>query len=169
MADELVKPGHPTDYSPKFCQKAASLCVNGATDEELAQAFDVSARTIYRWKAAHPEFCQAVKAGKDLADERVVRSLYHKAVGYTFDAVKIFMPANSPSPVYAEYQEHVPPDTAAAMFWLKNRRPDDWRDKTTQEVTGANGAPLVPIINLSGRPESPPSPEAVGGVRNASD
>jgi hypothetical protein len=134
MRDDEPKRGRPTGYDPSFCQEAANLCINGATDEELAQAFGVSARTVYRWQAAHPEFSQALKAGKEMADERVIRSLYHKAVGYTHDAVKIFMPANADAPVYAPYQEHVPPDTTAAIFWLKNRRAGEWRDKTEQVV-----------------------------------
>jgi len=120
----------PTDYSPEFCQEAVELCANGATDAELAEYFGVTDRTIYRWKAKYPEFCQALKTAKDAADERVERSLYHKAVGYSHEAVKIFMPAGAKEPVYAPYTEHVPPDTTAAIFWLKNRRAGDWRDKS---------------------------------------
>lgn len=122
--------GRPTDYRPEYCQEAQSLCENGATDQELAEYFEVSSRTIYRWKAEYPEFCQALKTGKEVADERVERSLYHKAVGYSHEAVKIFMPAGATEPVYAKYTEHVPPDTTAAIFWLKNRRGEHWRDKS---------------------------------------
>lgn len=126
--------GRPSGYKPEFCQQAADLCARGATDAELAEFFKVSARTIYRWQNEFPDFCQSLKAAKDIADERVIRSLYHKAVGYTFDAVKIFMPAGADSPVFAPYQEHVPPDTTAAIFWLKNRRSQDWRDKSEQVI-----------------------------------
>jgi hypothetical protein len=55
-------------------------------------------------------------------------ALYHRAVGYSYDAVKVFMPANSDKPVLVPYREHVPPDTTACIFWLKNRRPKEWRD-----------------------------------------
>jgi hypothetical protein len=51
-----------------------------------------------------------------------------RANGYSYDAVKIFMPAGAKKPVYAPYREHVPPDTTAAIFWLKNRDPAHWRD-----------------------------------------
>lgn len=122
--------GRPSDFKAEFCQKAQQLCESGATDAELADYFEVSTRTIYRWKAEYPEFCQAIKSGKDVADERVERSLYHKAVGYSHEAVKIFMPAGAPEPVYAPYTEHVAPDTTAAIFWLKNRRGEHWRDKS---------------------------------------
>lgn len=120
--------GRPTDFKPEYCQEAEKLCANGATDAELAEHFGVSDRTIYRWKASNPEFCQALKSGKDIADERVERSLYHRAVGYTYDAVHFssYQGLVTATP----YKEHVPPETTAAIFWLKNRRANEWRDKS---------------------------------------
>lgn len=122
--------GRPTSFKPEYCDQASKLCLLGATDAEIADFFEVDVRTIYRWQNSHPEFCQALKVAKSQADERVERSLYHRATGYTHDAVKIFMPAGAKEPVYAPYREHVPPDTTAMIFWLKNRRPEQWRDKT---------------------------------------
>lgn len=126
--------GRPSSYRPEFAEQAVKLCQLGATDAELADFFKVTTVTIWRWQSAHPEFCNALKRGKDAADERVERSLYARATGYTHDAVKIFMPAGAKKPVYAEYQEHVPPDTTAAIFWLKNRRAEQWRDKSEQVI-----------------------------------
>lgn len=77
-----------------------------------------------------------------MADDRVERSLYQRAVGYQADAVKIFMPAGAAEPVYAPYRENVQPDTTAAIFWLKNRRKEQWRDVTRQEQTGPDGGPI---------------------------
>jgi hypothetical protein len=70
----------------------------------------------------------ALKLGKKEVDERVERSLYQKAVGYHYGAVKIFLPYGSKEPIYAPYVEHIVPDTTAAIFWLKNRCPSQWRD-----------------------------------------
>jgi hypothetical protein len=67
---------------------------------------------------------------------RVERSLYERANGYNYEAVKIFMPANREKPVYAKYIEHIPPDTTAAIFWLKNRDPQHWRDSQHELVRG---------------------------------
>ncbi len=145
--------GRPSSYKPEFAQQAAKLCALGATDAELADFFQVTTVTIWRWQSVHEEFLNALKRGKDAADERVERSLYARATGYTHDAVKIFMPAGAKEPVYAKYQEHVPPDVTAQIFWLKNRRREEWRDKQEHEHTGKDGAPLVPVINLTGRPE----------------
>ena len=64
---------------------------------------------------------------------RVERSLYERANGYNYEAVKIFMPANRAKPVYAKYIEHVPPDVTAGIFWLKNRDPQHWRDSQLLE------------------------------------
>lgn len=130
--------GRPTDFNPEFVPQAEKLCALGATDEDIADFFDVSARTIYRWKHEHPEFCQALKIGKDAADTRVEMSLYHRAVGYTFDAEKIVTVArgnNQGSEIErVPYKEHVPPDTTAAIFWLKNRKRAEWRDRIEHEV-----------------------------------
>lgn len=139
---EKKKKGRPSGYKPEYANTAKHMCQLGATDIELADAFGVNVRTIYRWQADYPEFCQALKAGKDIADERVERSLYQKAVGYTHEAVKVFLHAKTATPVYAPYREHVPPDTTAGIFWLKNRRPEQWRDKQQHEHTGANGGPI---------------------------
>lgn len=54
-------------------------------------------------------------------------------MGFEHDAVKIFMPANAKEPVYAPYREKVPPDTTACIFWLKNRKPEEWRDRSVGE------------------------------------
>jgi hypothetical protein len=68
---------------------------------------------------------------------RVERSLYERANGYSYDAVKIFMPAGSKQPVVVHYVEHCPPDVAAAFIWLKNRDPERWRDvQNVEHVLG---------------------------------
>ena len=134
----MARTGRPSSYKQEYAKQAEKLCALGATDTDIAEFFGVDARTVYRWKHEYPEFCQSLKTGKDAADERVERSLYHKAVGYKFEAVKIFMPAGAERPVYAPYTEHVPPDTTAAIFWLKNRRSKDWRDVRQHEI-GAPG------------------------------
>lgn len=130
--------GRPTAYEEEFAGQAEKLCALGATDDDLAEFFDVSTRTIYRWKIEHEKFCQALKVGKDVADERVVRSLYNRAVGYTFDSEKI-MAVSQGKDLGSEVQripckEHVAPDVTAAIFWLKNRRGAEWRDKIDHDV-----------------------------------
>lgn len=132
--------GRPTLYKPEYAEQAKKLCELGATDQELADFFDVTDRTIYRWSAKHGEFCQALKGGKEVADNRVERSLYHKAVGYTFDSEKVFQ--HQGEIIRAPIKEHVPPSDTAAIFWLKNRQPEEWRDKVEHHHEGTVEAVL---------------------------
>lgn len=124
--------GRPPKYRADFDEQAAKLCKLGATDADLADFFDVSVRTIERWRVEHEGFCRAIKVAKEIADDRVERSLYMKAVGYQTDAVKIFQYEGSE--LLVPYRENVQPDTTAAIFWLKNRKPEQWRDKSEQDI-----------------------------------
>lgn len=129
---KIAKVGRPSDYDPAFCEKAMGCYAQGATDLEVADVLGVHAATLYRWQHEHPEFREAAKIGKEAGDERVERSLYHRAVGYSFDSVKILQ--HNGRPVLVPFREHVPPDVGAAFNWLKNRRPDVWRD--VKEING---------------------------------
>lgn len=140
---EPSKGGRPTDYRPEFCEEVANLCIAGATDFEVAESLGVHVSTLYRWKAIHPEFRESLKVGKELADDRMEASLYHRGVGYSHPAVKIFMPAGAEKPVFAPYTEHVPPDVGAATLWLINRRGEQWRAKQSLEHTGKDGGPIA--------------------------
>jgi transposase len=128
--------GRPSEYKDDYAKQVTKLAELGATDQEVADFFDIDVRTVYRWKHDYPEFCQALKVGKDVADERVERSLYQKAIGYEQDEVKIFMPGGAAEPVYAPFRAKIAPDTTAAIFWLKNRRSQQWRDKQDVEHSG---------------------------------
>lgn len=128
--------GRPSEYKAEYAEQVKKIAELGATDQEVADFFEVDVRTVYRWKHDYPEFCQALKVGKEVADERVERSLYQKAIGYEQDEVKIFMPGGAAEPVYAPFRAKIAPDTTAAIFWLKNRRSQEWRDKQEVEQSG---------------------------------
>lgn len=133
-------PGRPTLYKEEFAKQAEKLCRLGATDADLADFFEVNTSTIWRWSSRHEEFCSALKNGKDAADDRVERSLYQRAIGYEHDAVKIFQ--DKGEPLIVPYREKMAPDTTACIFWLKNRRKGEWRDKI--EHSGDPDNPLFP-------------------------
>ncbi|WP_398457392.1 helix-turn-helix domain-containing protein [Sphingomonas albertensis] len=118
-------------YKPEMVDIAKGYAEAGATDRDIADLFEVSERTLYRWKHTHPEFAAALVVGKEVADARVEQSLYRRATGYTYDSSKFHM--HEGCVIVTPYEEHVPPDTTAAIFWLKNRKPEAWRDKTTVE------------------------------------
>lgn len=145
MTDEAPVTGRPTEYQPEYAVQAEKLCLLGATDSEIAEFFNVSVRTIHRWKLEHEEFCHSIKSGKEKADERVERSLYQKATGYDYteeQAIKIKVEQHKEEVEVVQVNKHAPADTTAAIFWLKNRRKDQWRDKQEHELTGKDGVPL---------------------------
>lgn len=127
--------GQPTLYNPEYVEKVAGLCLAGATDSEIADEIGVSVSTLYNWRAKYPEFLAAIRYGKEHADDRVERSLYHRAVGFEYPAVKISFDKEG-NPLFAQYREYYPPDAVAAGKWLNNRRPGEWRDKSEVEILG---------------------------------
>ena len=132
--------GRPTAYQDTFAAQAEKLCRLGATDSEIADFFDVSTRTVYRWKLDHEDFCQALKAGKEEADARVERGLFQKATGFEYveeQAIKVKLGPNEERIEVVEVRRYSPTDTTAAIFWLKNRRSADWRDKVETVHSGS--------------------------------
>ena len=131
----------PTKFKQEFIAQAEKLCKLGATDMELADFFEVDVRTLQRWKCESEAFCHSIKAAKEIADDRVERSLFARANGYEHDEVDIRVVANAI--VQTPIRKYYPPDTTAAIFWLKNRKPKEWRETKAVELTGANGGPVV--------------------------
>lgn len=122
--------GRPSRYKAEYADQAYKFCLLGATDARLGEFFDVSEQTINTWKQVHPAFLESIKRGKELADAEIAYALYHRAKGYSHEAVKIFN--NQGEIIKENYIEHYPPDTGAAMAWLKNRQSQYWRDR--QEI-----------------------------------
>lgn len=124
----------PSKFKEEFIAQAEKLCKLAATDVELADFFEVDVRTLYRWKNESDAFCQALKAGKAEADDRIERSLFARANGYEHDEVDIRVVDHAI--VQTPIRKYYPPDTTAAIFWLKNRRPGEWREKQEIELGG---------------------------------
>ena len=136
---EKKRGGRPSLYKPEYAELARKFCCLGATDAELARFFEVNVDTVHEWKKVHPGFSDAIKAGKEQADAEVATKLFHRAMGYEHPeddirAVSLGEGRGSEI-VITPTVKHYPPDTTAAIFWLKNRRPDLWRDKVHQEIS----------------------------------
>jgi hypothetical protein len=140
--------GRPTDYRDEYAEQAYKLALLGLTDAEIASFFGVVEDTVNEWKQVHPEFSVSINRGKLPADGNVAEKMYRRAMGYSHEAVKIFMPAGADEPVYAPYTEHYPPDTQAASLWLRNRQPAKWRDKQEHEHGGPGGGPIVVVSGV---------------------
>lgn len=118
----------PTKYKPEYAEQARRLCKNNAfTDAELAAFFGVTLSTLHLWKLKNPEFSDALKIGKAPANQRVQKSLYDRAMGYSQTEMDIRVIDGKI--VKTEIVKHYPPDPTCLIFYLKNRMPDEWRDK----------------------------------------
>lgn len=133
----------PTKYKAEYCEQAHKLVLLGATDTQLADFFEVTEQTINNWKLQHEEFFESLKLGKEEADSRVEESLYNRATGYSHPEDKVFN--NNGEIITHRVIKHYPPDPTSMIFWLKNRQPEQWRDRV--EHTGKDGADLNPEVS----------------------
>ena len=134
--DKAKRPiGRPTKYKHEYAEQTYKLCLLGATDEEIANFFDVNVATINRWKNDFPEFCESIRKGKILADANIADRLYRRAMGYEAPDVDIRVVEGEI--IETPLTKYYPPDTTAAIFWLKNRQRSKWRDKVDNEVSGS--------------------------------
>lgn len=130
------KGGRPTLYKPEYADLAFKFCLlyRNATNEKLAELFDVSVGTISNWRQEHVEFLSAIKRGSKEATATVAKSLYERANGYEHEAEKIFYDSKTGKVVRVPYTEKYPPDTQAGRLFLMNKEPEEWRDKVTVEI-----------------------------------
>lgn len=141
--------GRPTKYDPAMNAWVEKICKLSATDEELAEFLAVDVATVNRWKLEHPEFCESIKRGKEYADANVADRLYQRAMGFEHEHEELKVVTKSGKHAGSEVErvkvrKIYPPDTTAAIFWLKNRKPKDWRDR--HEIEWKNTAPIVGMI-----------------------
>ena len=138
-------------YRPKYAEEARKRALMRATDEDLAQHFDIPLATFNEWRATIPEFAEAVRYGRKMGDADVVDGLNQNAAGFSCEAVKIFRPfAPGEEPIRAGYIQHRPPHTPAGIFWLVNRLPDEWRQKVVIETKlRPEDAPKLPRPELN--------------------
>ena len=127
------KIGHPSKFE-SMKEILMKLAERGFTDVQMAEIIGVTDRTINNWKKKDPVFFQSLKDWKLIADEKVERSLYERATGYSCKEDKIFN--DSGTPLIVPTIKNYPPDTTAAIFWLKNRKQKEWRDRQELEHSG---------------------------------
>ena len=118
--------GRPTRFHPAMCEEAHNYCLLGATNDELAEFVDVSPSTIDNWLANHPDFEEAVKSGRTVADAKVARGLYARAVGYERKVEREVILGGELKPLAGTV--HYPPNVQACIFWLRNRSRRTWSD-----------------------------------------
>lgn len=142
--------GRPSKYTPTTAEQAYKLCLLGATDEDLAEFFEVDVSTISKWKLDFSGFSEALRNGKTKADAEVANSLRQRALGYSHPDIDIRVVEGEI--IETPITKHYPPDTTAGIYWLKNRQKKYWRDRQEQEVE-IHGSMTVQTINYADAPD----------------
>ena len=101
---------------------------DGLTDEQIAGNIGINTSTLYDWKNKFPKISEALKKGKEVVDIQVENALLKRALGYEFQETRVEKSDKDGTKII-QTLKHIPADTTAQIFWLKNRRPDKWRDK----------------------------------------
>jgi transposase-like protein len=112
----------------------------GATETEIAKRMDICRATLWKWKKKYPKIEKALKLGKEVVDFQVENALLKRALGYKYTEVTKEPVKNTETGQYElqitkEVVKEVAPDTTAQIFWLKNRKPDEWRNKPEMAVS----------------------------------
>lgn len=113
---------YKTHVEPKL-DYITQMAREGLIEKDIAHNLGVSESTFCGYKKKHPELVEALMEGKEVADARVESALYKRATGYTYDEITYEDGVET-----KRITKHLAPDVTAGIFWLKNRRPDRWRD-----------------------------------------
>lgn len=105
---------------------------DGLTDEQIAKNMNINVSTLYEYKKRYPEISETIKKGKEIVDYEVENALLKRALGYdvTLNKQKVTKDGDI---IDITEDIHVAPDTTAMIYWLKNRRPNKWKDKQSEQ------------------------------------
>jgi len=134
MAKRKSRSKYYTHVEPKL-GLIKNWCKDGAIDKEIMKRLGISSGSYYKYEVEHPEFAEALKNGKAEIDYMVENSLLKRALGYKYKEMHKFVDDRGGVST-KEVVKEIMPDVVAQIFWLKNRKPGQWRDK--QEVTLTN-------------------------------
>lgn len=121
---------------------------DGVIDVNMAKKLGISLDSFYKYKKAHPPFAEALRKGKEVIDFEVENALLKRALGYEYEETQTFVEEGSASDSKSQkrraikYRKFMPPDVTAQIFWLKNRRPDKFRDRRDIQVSGEVNNPF---------------------------
>ena len=118
---------------------------DGLVNEQIAQNIGIHPSTLYDWQNKYPEIAEALKQGKEVIDRQVESALLKRALGYEYEEVKMIATESGGKRV-EKTRKQVLPDVGAQIFWLKNRKPKEWRDRQEVEHSGDLGVVIVDDI-----------------------
>lgn len=112
---------------------------DGLTDEQIAKNIGIGYSTLQAWKSKYRDIQATLKRGKEVVDREVENALLKRALGYTYNEVTQEANEFGELAVSKVVTKQVSPDVTAQIFWLKNRKPKEWRDRKETELSGNIG------------------------------
>ena len=142
----MPKPKYENWITEEGLVRIEGWACDGLTEEQIARNIGVSRSTLNEWKKIFPDISDTLKKGKEYADRKVEKSLFERAIGYSVSLKKPIKVreikynksgkrVETEKVIYADEEIHIPADVTAQIFWLKNRKPDVWRDKITGDMS----------------------------------
>ena len=126
--------GRPQQYRPKMCDLIDNYQFNrGATITEICELLGLPYRVVYDWMDRYPEFSQAIARARARCDDHVVKGLYNRCVGLDIREQRVTKDGD-----VVDISRELPPDPDAAIAWLANRQPEEWRRKDRDDVSQVN-------------------------------
>lgn len=115
---------------PEGLLKIEGWARDGLTDEQIAEKMGIGYSTLQTWKTKYQDIQDSLKKGKEVVDRQVENALLQRALGYEYtETTREYIPELGEMHVTKKVTKQVAPDTTAQIFWLKNRKPQEWRDK----------------------------------------
>ena len=137
-----TKRGRKNAYEEKILPRLEEIkawCRDGLRDKDICVLLKVSLATFYKWKSLKPELSDALKETKSIADLRVENSLYSRAMGYEYEETVQEVKTDAKGEIREKHLKKtvktVLPDVTAQIFWLKNRKPDKWRERKKDDYS----------------------------------
>ena len=131
VVSRMAKGKYQEWIEPEGLLKLEGWARDGLTDEQISSNMGITTSTLYVWKNKYSEISEALKRGKEVIDRQVENALLKRALGYKYYEVTIEGGVET-----KRVTKEVVPDTTAQIFWLKNRKPDVWRDKKDVGLAG---------------------------------
>lgn len=133
---------------PEGLLKIEGWARDGLTDEQIADNIGISRSTLNSWKDKYSDISDTLKRGKEVVDRQVENALLKRALGYEYtETTREYIPGLDEMKTTKKVTKQVAPDTTAQIFWLKNRKPDKWRDKLNRDCSSEDEMEGVEIIN----------------------
>lgn len=133
--------------TPEGLLKLEGWARDGLTDEQIAENMGIHRDTLNEWKKKYSDISDTLKRGKGVVDTQVENALLKRALGYSYKETTSEL-TDEGMRVTKVVEKEVVPDTTAQIFWLKNRRPDKWRDKQDVQVSGTLAAEQTKLDDL---------------------